>query len=68
MPIDLDTFLTTVYCIVDELYHQHFAAHKPRRPGKRPELSDSEVLTLAILAQWQQDRSERDFGVYVALW
>ena len=40
--------------------------HKPRRPGKKPELSDSEVLTLALLAQWQSDRSEHAFGRYAA--
>jgi hypothetical protein len=66
MTIDLDTFLTTVYCIVADMYQEHFAVLKPRRPGKRPELSDEEVLTLVILAQWQSERSERAFGRYVA--
>jgi hypothetical protein len=58
---DLDTFLTTVYCVVDELYTHHCAPLKPRRPGRPARLSDSEVLTLGILAQWQRSRSERDF-------
>ena len=66
MEIDLDTFLTTVYVITDDLYQTHFALLKPRRPGKKPELSDSEVLTLALLAQWQTDRSKRAFGRYAA--
>jgi hypothetical protein len=66
MELDLDTFLTVVYCSVDEVYQQLFAPCKPRRPGKQPTLSDSEVLTLTILAQWQQDRSERAFGAYAA--
>lgn len=61
MTINLDTFLTTLYCTVSDLYQAHFAHHKPLRPGKRAELSDEEVLTLAILAQWQQNRSERAF-------
>lgn len=61
MTLDLDTFLTTVYVTVDELYLEHLAAWKPRRRGKRAELADSEVLTLAILAQWQGRRSERAF-------
>jgi hypothetical protein len=64
MELDVTTFLTTVYCIVDDLYQEHFAPDKPRRPGKRPEMSDSEVLTVTILAQWQQDRSERAFLAY----
>jgi hypothetical protein len=61
MELDLDTFLATVYCVVDELYEAQFAPRKPVRPGPRPELADSEVLTLMVLAQWQPDRSETAF-------
>jgi hypothetical protein len=61
MDPELDTFLTTVYVMVDELYQAHFAAHKPTRPGPAPMVSDSEVLTLGLLAQWQRSRSEREF-------
>lgn len=64
MDIDLDTFLVTVYCTVDDLYREHFAPHKPTRRGQKPTLSDSEVLTLALLAQWQSRRSERAFVRY----
>lgn len=66
MELDLDTFLTLVYCTVDELYQAHFAAAKPSRPGKAPDVSDSEVLTLALLAQWHPSRSERAVGRYAA--
>src|ERR671937_768015 len=62
--LDLDTFLVAVYCVVDDLYRAELAGTKPTRPGHRPELSDSEVLTLALLAQWQQGRSERAFLRY----
>jgi hypothetical protein len=65
-PLDRATFLTTVYCVVDDLYQHHCARHKPRRPGPRPELSDSEVLTLALLAQWWPTNSERAFCAYAA--
>ena len=65
MELDVTTFLTTVYCIVDDLYQAHFAPAKPRRPGTRAEMSDSEVLTVTILAQWQPNRSERAFLTYV---
>src|SRR5439155_21186115 len=64
MDLDLDTFLTTVYCVVDDLYRAEFAPAKPVRPGPRPRLSDGEVLALAILAQWQRGRSERAFLRY----
>jgi hypothetical protein len=61
MSLELDSFLVTVYVMVDELYQAECAPHKPARPGHRPQLSDSEVLTLGILAQWQRSRSEREF-------
>src|SRR5438128_4129150 len=66
MELDLDTFLTTVYCVVDDLYRAEFAAAKPARPGPKPALSDSEVLALMALAQWQRGRSERRFVAYAA--
>lgn len=65
--LDVDTFLVTVYCIVDDLYQARFAAQKPRRPGRKPKMTDSEVLTLAVLQQWQPDRSERAFLRYVRM-
>src|SRR5687767_11925107 len=60
MTVDLDTFLVALYTIVDELYQRHVAPHRPRRRGRRAELSDSEVVTLMICAQWH-GRSERGF-------
>jgi hypothetical protein len=66
MDLELDTFLTTVYCVVDDLWQAEFARHKPVRPGPRPELADSEVLTLMLLAQWHPRRSERAFVRYAA--
>ena len=65
MTIDPDTFLVTSYTIVDDLYQQHFAQCKPRRPGKRPESSDSEILTLTLCAQWH-GTSERAFLPFVS--
>ena len=64
MPIDLDTFPVALYTIVDDLYQQHAAPAKPVRPGPRPTVSDSEILTLALCAQWW-GRSERAFVRYV---
>jgi hypothetical protein len=66
MNLDVNTFLTTMYTTIDDWYQRDVAPHKPRRRGQRPALSDSEVLTLAVLAQWQPDRSERAFLPYVA--
>jgi hypothetical protein len=58
MTLDLDTFLVALYTIVDDLYQARVAPQLLRGPGKRPTLSDSEVLTLALCAQWSR-RSER---------
>jgi hypothetical protein len=52
MTLDLDTFLTIVYCMVDTIYQSECAAARPSRPGKHPDLHDSEVLTLMLVAQW----------------
>jgi hypothetical protein len=58
--VDLDSFLVSLYVSVHDWWR---ASHPstPRRPGRPALLADSEVLTLAILAQWPRFRSERDF-------
>ena len=43
------------------MHDRRGARPSPRRPGRPALLADSEVLTLAILAQWPRFRSERDF-------
>ena len=61
MGIDLETFLTALYTVVDDLYRERLAAIAAHRPGPAPALSDSEVLTLAICAEWGPWDSERGF-------
>lgn len=65
MAVDLDTFLVAVYTLIDDLYRATCAAHKPRRRGARPAMSDSEVLTLLVCGQWQR-RSEHDLVRHAA--
>ena len=62
-PPDRATLLTPVYCLVDEVYQAVLAPRaRPRGPGQfAPAVSDSEVLALLVLGQWQPDRSERAF-------
>lgn len=68
--VDVDTFLTTVYVLVDEYDKAPPApraagAPAPERTGGRASaLSRSEVVTLAIFAQWAPFRSERAFYRY----
>jgi hypothetical protein len=60
--LDVDTFLTALYVMVDDFCHS--------RPQKEPlcgpdaSLSPSEVVTLAIFSRWSRFSSERDFYRY----
>lgn len=56
----LEDMLISLYVLVDEWWQQSHPP-VPRRPGRPSLLSQSEVLTLAVLAQWPRWRSERDF-------
>jgi hypothetical protein len=58
--MDLASFLVAGYVMVDDWWHAH-GAGTPRGPGRPAVLSMSEVLTLALVAQWPRWRSERDF-------
>jgi hypothetical protein len=61
--IDVDTFLTTLYVMVDD-FCQLRHAHKKHSPGPTASLQCSEVITLAICGQWAQFSSERAFYRY----
>src|SRR5829696_9944119 len=59
--LDVDTFLTTLYVMVDDFCH----SRAPKmRPGPEASLCASEVITLAIFARWSRFASERDFYRY----
>jgi hypothetical protein len=59
--LDLDSFLVSLYVLVDDWWQEHHPSSAPNKPGRPALLSDPEVITLAILAQWPRFRSERDF-------
>jgi hypothetical protein len=62
MELDLETFLTTLYVIVDDLYQSCVRPQMPPCGRPTPELSDSEVLCLGLAAQWRSGvpwKSER---------
>ena len=59
--VDVDTFLTTLYVMVDDFCQSH---PPKKRPGPEASLSDSEVIALAIFARWGRFSSERDFYRY----
>jgi hypothetical protein len=58
--MDLDSFLVSLYVQIDDWWKLDRSS-KPPKIGRPSLLTDSEVLTLAILAQWPRFRSERDF-------
>lgn len=51
--MDLDTFLTTLYVLVDDWYKQYLAVQMQRQRGAPAKMSDSEVLTVALAGQWR---------------
>lgn len=59
--LDVDTFLTTLYVMVDDFCQSHLPTKKP---GPQASLCASEVITLAIFARWGRFSSERDFYRY----
>jgi hypothetical protein len=67
MALDLETFLTTVYVLTDDLYRQCVLPKLPPCGGQEPKLSDSEVLCLGLASQWRAGvpwQSERGFVRY----
>ena len=58
--LDLDSFLVSLYVLVDDWWKLEHSSESPRA-GRPALLTDPEVITLAILAQWPRFRSERDF-------
>ena len=61
--IDMDTFITILYIMVDD-FCQSQAIKPEAHPGPQAVLSCSEVLTLALFGQWAQFPSERAFYHY----
>ena len=61
--VDIDTFLTTLYVMVDD-FCQSFLPKGKHVPGPPASLQCSEVITLALFGQWVQFPSERAFYRY----
>ena len=61
--IDLETFLTTLYVMVDDFCQTQLAAEPPMA-GPVASLSRSEVISLTMFGQWAWFASERAFYRY----
>jgi hypothetical protein len=63
--VDVDTFLTTLYVMVEDFCHSHLpTSPTAKKPGPQASLCAREVITLAIFARWGRFSSERDFYRY----
>jgi hypothetical protein len=60
--VDTDTFLTTLYVMVDEICQSQLPAESHR--GPQAALTRSEVVTLGLFGQWACFPSERAFYRY----
>jgi hypothetical protein len=49
----IDEFIIAVYCCVDDCLKTLTNSQSPRRRGFEPGLSDAEVLTMEIVAEYQ---------------
>jgi hypothetical protein len=59
MPVE--TFLTVLYCLVDELYQTYAPTFLKGKVGRKPQFSDSEVLTLMLAQHWCGCQKEATF-------
>lgn len=60
--MDFDTFITTLYVIVDDWMKEQVPAAALKRTGPSPTMSDAEVLSVALAGHWREGvpwRSER---------
>ena len=53
MDLDLETFFTALYVIVDDRYQEQVQPQMPASGGPAAHMSDSEVLCLGLAAQWR---------------
>jgi hypothetical protein len=68
MDLDLETFFTALYVIVDDLYQDQVQPQMPASGGPPAAMSDSEVLCLGLAAQWRSGvpwKTERGVLRYV---
>ena len=50
--MSMEDFIIIVYCLIDELLKKQIGNDKLRKRGFNPALSDSEVITMEIIAEF----------------
>ena len=61
MNMPTETFLTTLYTIVDDWYQGHAPRLLAGKAGAKPQSADSEVMTLSLAQHWLGVEGEREF-------
>lgn len=59
--IDFESLLVIIFVLVDEWYQQQGKIGKGKLPGAKPEMSDSEILTLALVMDYLPFPGETQF-------
>ena len=52
--MDFDTFITILYVLVDDWFRAKAMAEVLKRRGPQPQMSDVEVLSVALAGQWRK--------------
>jgi hypothetical protein len=63
--ITVSDLILTIYVLVDDWYQANGTNFRKGQPGKRPELSDSEVMTIMLTMDYIPFPSERQFVAYL---
>lgn len=64
--IDFETLLIIIFVLIDDWYESEGKFLKGSRPGARPEMSDSEVLTMAVIMDYLPFPGETQFLGFIA--
>lgn len=62
--MDLETFIVTVYCEIDDFIQKRYPARSLRQRGPLPQLSDSEVITMEIVGEYLGLNTEKAIYQY----
>jgi hypothetical protein len=62
--MDRDTFIITVYCLIEEHYRSLTAACPRRHGGFVPQLSDVEVITMVLCGEFFKLSRDTDLFAY----
>lgn len=57
----MDVLLTTIFVVVDDWYQKQVKSTTPLKPGVKASMSDSEIMTLALVMDYLPFPGETQF-------